>query len=117
MNQNMKPEFLFLADLHTYILTSQHAQAVNREWHRETLFSVPNARNIEMYMDPTQNLLATVYHVIDGRISILIFYLWIEMGSREVHRSPVLSGTPSSKRGPIVVANLELETLNNFRCE
>jgi hypothetical protein len=44
----------------------QQAQAVDREWYRETLFSVPNARNIEMYMDPTQNLLATVYHVIDG---------------------------------------------------
>ncbi|KAG1829125.1 hypothetical protein EV424DRAFT_1536050 [Suillus variegatus] len=35
-------------------------------WHSDTLSSVPNAQLNDILMDPTQNLLAAAYHVLDG---------------------------------------------------
>ncbi|KAG2038439.1 hypothetical protein BDR03DRAFT_999400 [Suillus americanus] len=41
-------------------------QAIDREWSSESLSSLPNTQNIDVLMDPEQNLIAAAYDIIDG---------------------------------------------------
>ncbi|KAG1861265.1 hypothetical protein F4604DRAFT_1957590 [Suillus subluteus] len=41
-------------------------QAIDREWSSESLSSLPNTQNIDVLMDPEQNLIAAAYDIIGG---------------------------------------------------
>ncbi|KAG2138288.1 hypothetical protein DEU56DRAFT_755863 [Suillus clintonianus] len=48
------------------ILPEPSQQAIDREWYPETLFPVPNGHQIDLLMDPMQNLVAAAYDANDG---------------------------------------------------
>ncbi|KAG2087902.1 uncharacterized protein F5147DRAFT_781167 [Suillus discolor] len=76
--KNMYPDKKFVADGHIYlwdkeedmaaiipILPKPSQKTVKRNWSPGTLFSVPDSHNLDVFMDPAQNLIAIACSVTD----------------------------------------------------
>ncbi|KAG2107429.1 uncharacterized protein F5147DRAFT_653303 [Suillus discolor] len=105
------------------VLPKPSQQPIRRNWLPGTLCSVPNSHNLDVFMDPAQNLIAVAY-VVDHKT------VYINLGTLDgdgVHPqaagerlflsddSETRSETRSAKLKGVAAADLRLEILNNIQ--
>ncbi|KAG1781107.1 hypothetical protein EV702DRAFT_1193299 [Suillus placidus] len=97
--------------------TKALTKKVKRDWSPGTLSSVPDSDNLDVFMDPAQNLIATAYTVTDDTLQSNNETLYIDLrvlDSDSVHphaagRTLFLSILPASKEKFLVTESAKLK--------
>ncbi|KAG1804788.1 uncharacterized protein HD556DRAFT_1326314 [Suillus plorans] len=128
--KNMYSDEKVVADRHIYLWDQEEDQAaiipilprplqktVKRNWSAGTLLSVPNSDNLDVFMDPAQNLIAIAYSVTDATLESNDETLYIDLGALDkdgIHpqaagRTLFLSVLPASKDKCFVTESAKLK--------
>lgn len=128
--KNMHSHEKFVADGHIYlwdqeddmaaivpILPKPLQKTVKRSWSPGTLLSVPDSDNLDVFMDPAQNLIAIAYSVTDATLESNDETLYIDLGALDrdgIHpkaagRTLFLSVLPASKDKCFVTESAKLK--------